>query len=130
MAAQQGVIGQRAMIGHMTVVRDVRAGHEVVAVADDGSSRFGRSAMDRDVLAEDVAVADFDAGRFIAVLQVLRLLADDGVAVNLVVLAHRERPDQVRPRADREAGPESDLTLQNGKSPDGDIRGQFHLGGE
>jgi hypothetical protein len=56
-------------------VGHVRAGHEEVVAADAGRPRLRRAAVDGDVLAEDVAVADLDAGRLVTVLEVLRPFA-------------------------------------------------------
>jgi hypothetical protein len=126
-AAQQAVVSQGAAIAHLAVVADVGAGHEVVAAADDGPPGLARAAVDRDVLTEGVAVPDLHAGRLVLVLEVLGAAADGGVAVKAVVLAHRERADEVDPRADHAPLSQADRALQHGEGPHGHIRGQFRL---
>src|SRR5207253_5760773 len=67
-AAEQGAVGQDAAVADLAVVGDVAAGHEEVAAADARGPRLGGAAVDGDVLAEDVAVADLEAGRLVVVL--------------------------------------------------------------
>ena len=59
-AAQEGAVGEDAAIADAAVVGDVAAGHEEVAAADDRLEGLRRAAVDGDVLAEDVVVADDD----------------------------------------------------------------------
>src|SRR5262245_259732 len=88
------------------------------------------AAVDRDVLAEDVAVADLDAGRLVVVLEVLRALPEDGAAEDNVALAHRERADQVSVRAQHAAGADTHPAFDNGVRADHDIVPQLRLGGD
>ncbi len=75
-------IGQNAMGADHDVVRNVRAHHEQIAVADGGVSPF-RPAMDGDVLAKDVSVTDFETRRGAAGMpRRLRLSAYHGEGVD------------------------------------------------
>src|SRR5216683_7464747 len=80
--------------------------------------------MNRDVLAEDVAVADFQPSRFTLVLQVLRLPAEDGVAENFIVGAHDERSDEMNPSPQDATRADPDVALDNDVRPNLDVIGQ------
>ena len=100
-AAERGGVAEDGVVADVAVVRDVRVGHEHVVVADLGQPAAARgAAVDRDELADHVAVADHQAGRLPAELQVLRDQADRGERKDLVAVAdlgvavdHRGRAD-------------------------------------
>lgn len=71
-------------------MRDVASGHEEVAVPDarDAGARPGADrhpAVNGDVFAERVPVADLDAGDFALVAEVLWRAAEDGAGADIVV---------------------------------------------
>ena len=82
-------------------------GHEIV-VAADASYAVAldvRAAMDGDVLAKRVEVADLGSARLALVAKMLRIGADDRAGANAVALPNRQRPDEVNVRADLTARP-------------------------
>ena len=83
-AAEGGAVGENAVVADDGVVGDVGIGEEVVVVADDGGLGGG-AAVDGDVFAEGVALADEDAGWFAGVFEILGALADGGEGVEFVV---------------------------------------------
>ena len=83
--------GQDAAVADAAIVRDVRIDHEIVMVADASLPRMRGAAVDGDVLAEHVEIADFNARVFIVVFEMLRPFAQDSACVNLVALAKRQR---------------------------------------
>src|SRR5262249_37834237 len=86
--------------------------------------------MNCQVLSKGIAVPNLDASRLVSVMEVLWPLANDGVAVDLIVFAHREGADQVSPGADHAPGPQSDLSFNDGKRPHGNVRSEFRLRGK
>ena len=90
-------VGQDAVRADDHVVRDVRADHEQVAVADARRAPLG-AAVHGDVLAEDVALAALEARRAAGVALGLRLAADDRERVHDVARPERRRPAHHRVR--------------------------------
>src|SRR5439155_17821319 len=91
MTADQGAGGQYASVADFAVVCHVRVDHEEVVAADARRPGLRGAAVDGDVLAEDVVIADLDAGGFAVVLEVLRAFAQDRAGVDDVAAAHFER---------------------------------------
>jgi hypothetical protein len=83
--------------------------------------------MNRQDLSKCIAGSNLHAGRLVSVVEVLRPLADDCVAVDLIVLADRKGADQASSGADHVPCPELDLAFNDGKSPHGNIGNHFHL---
>ena len=81
-------IAEDALVAHHRIVRDVGAFHEEIVVADDGLPTGVGGAVDDDVLANDVIVADDELGLLTTEVEVLRQGSDDGSLVHLVVAAH------------------------------------------
>jgi hypothetical protein len=85
-AGHQRPVDQGTTVPDADVVADVRADHEEVVVADPGVAPPLRGpAMHRHVLAEDVLVADPEAGRLAAITLVLGALAQHGAMAHEVV---------------------------------------------
>ena len=79
MPRQRREIGEHAVITDHAVVRHMRRGHEEVVVTDLRHTLVvGGAAVDGDVLAEHVAVADLQPRRLASVFFVLRRIADRG----------------------------------------------------
>src|SRR5690242_15593703 len=84
-AAQRCGVDQHYVVADLAVVADVGVGHDEAVAADlRQGAAFYRSAMDAGVLADQVAVADFETRGFVLVGVILRADADD-----------RKRPDAV-----------------------------------
>lgn len=61
-SAEEDVIGEGVEIAHEGIVSDMGPGHEVIFVPENGFHFFVNAAMDRDVLTQNVALSDADAG--------------------------------------------------------------------
>src|SRR4249920_639086 len=95
-------------------------GHEEIMAADLGSPGMLRAAMDGDMLAEDVGVADFQRGGLILIFEMLRRVAQDGAAVHDIAAPQRHRAIKHGPR------PESALGADLHRALDDAIRADFY----
>ena len=100
-SSQGGAIGENGVIADETVMRDVGLRHDPVVVADTRQG-FGleRAALNRDVFADRIAVADFDTGVvFGSGRLVLRNLAERCELKDPIALPdhHRSAQYYVRP---------------------------------
>ena len=76
-AGELACVGEDGVVADLAVVREVHVGHDPVVVADARDAGvLRRAAVDGDVLADGVAVADLDRGGLARVLLVLRRRAD------------------------------------------------------
>ena len=90
-AAEQAIVRDNDVVADRAVVPEMRAGHEKIIVAEASRGIRGRSAMNRDVLADEVAVADLHRTlRALLETQILRRAANDCAVSNLV---RRAQPD-------------------------------------
>ena len=87
MARECAVIGENHVVADDAVMGDVGVGEEVSSASETCDPLGGRGAVNRDELAEDVPVADFELRRLTRVLKILAPLPDGGVRVELVVVA-------------------------------------------
>ena len=88
--AQLGAVGDDDVVTDVAVVRQVHVGHDEAAGADRGAVALRGAAVDRGVLADDRAGADLDPGLLAAILEILRIAAED-----------RPVADAARPSASR-----------------------------
>src|SRR5439155_12425623 len=113
----------------LAVVREVHVSHDPVLVAH---ARYAdvlrRAAVDRDVLADGVVVADLDRGRLAAVLLVLGRRADRGEVEDLVAPADAHVPVEHHVRADPASLAQLDMLADDAVGPDLDVRGQPRAG--
>src|SRR5207249_4010263 len=77
--------------------------------------------MNGHMLANDIVVADLEAGGLVVVLQVLRRIAEDGVAIDLVVTSHRQRADQVRSHLHQATSAQANFPLDDDIRTDLDV---------
>src|SRR5271168_1615346 len=104
-AGKQRAARDNRAIADPTIVRRVRVLHEKVITADSCVIAARASAMDRDALAKNIAVADYDAAPLAAISQVLRVVANHSVRMdhvlgaNFGVAQNRDVADQTCPRA-------------------------------
>ena len=75
-AADRRFVSQYAAITDPAVMRNVRVDHEKIVAADARRPGLSRSAVNRHVLAKDIAVADLQARRLTVVFEVLRSFAE------------------------------------------------------
>ena len=87
MARKLTGVGEDGLAADLAVVREVHVGHHPILVAQArGPGILRRAAVDGDVFADRIVVANLDPGRLARVLLVLRRRADRG-----------EMPDAVAP---------------------------------
>ena len=85
MSRQRGAVDQHGVIADYTVMPNVGIRHDKRVVADTGDApAFQCAAVDGDVLADHVAVADFQSSGLAVISNVLRVATD-----------HRKREDLV-----------------------------------
>ena len=71
-ATHEGAVGQDAIIRHLAIMADVRVGHEEVLVTNGRHLAGAGAAVHRDVLAENVALANHHIRAVAACRKVLR----------------------------------------------------------
>lgn len=102
MATEKDPIGERDVVTHAAVVRDVRACHqETVATNDRLAVLLFRATVDRDTFANDVAMPNDDTRATAPVAEILRLPADDTPRVKSVALADFDVPEDHHVRIER-----------------------------
>ena len=102
----------------MGIVPDVRVGHEKIMRADHGLPvGFGR-AVNGDVLAENVVVADAQARRLVPVFQILRRVADDTARVKRIVRADGRQAREINVRPDDAVRAQLHAFVNHGIRPD------------
>ena len=124
------VSGERRVVCHDrlaandTVMRDVHIGHDPVVVTDDRiADVLGRAAAERAKLADRVAVADDQAGRFVRVFLVLRIVTDRRELVDMIVLADFRRTVDDHVTIDACAAADLNCVADDRVGPDLDIVG-------
>src|SRR5206468_2121279 len=92
------VVGHDDVTADLNVVRDVGVSQDVIVRPDPRDAAFVRGAMNRDVFAEGVAVADFRARDTALPLQILGLQPEAGEREGLILLPQFRVPidDDVR----------------------------------
>ena len=123
-AGEQHAVGEDDVVAQPCVVADVRVGHEEVVRAEDRVLGELVRAVHGDVLAEDVVVADDEAGWLVLIFQVLRHVADDAAGVEAVPRADGRVPREVRVRAHHAARPERHVRLNHS------VGAHLHISGE
>src|SRR5438552_2370800 len=107
-ASQRRGISHDDVITENAVVPDMHVRHQKIMVPDSGAAAAAfRAAMEVDVFAKDIVIADGEKRVFAFELQVLRLQADGSKRIELIILPDRCRTfdDHVR----FEAAPAADL---------------------
>src|SRR5205809_927730 len=103
-------IGEDRVVADLAVVRDMHVGHDPVVAADARDARVLRgAAAERAVLADGVAVADLERGRFAGVFLVLGRPAERAESENSVLSAYASPPLDHHVRPDRGALPYLDV---------------------
>src|SRR5262249_21958752 len=83
--------------------------------------------MNRHMLSKDIVVADFQAGRLIAILEVLRPLPQNGAAEDDVAFPHPQRSAEVHVGPQDAPSPDTHFPFDNHVRTDLDIVGQSGL---
>jgi hypothetical protein len=100
MAADEGAVGENAAIADDAIVSDMAVHHEEIVVADNGFHGVGSAAMNGHLLAEDIAITDFDAGGFVIIFEMLWPFAQDGAGADEVAVTQAYGPEEVCAGAD------------------------------
>ena len=111
MPGQERAIGERAVIAHLHIVPEMRVAHQKIVMSQRG--RLGlRGAMDGDAFADDVVIADGDAGAGLPLgeFSILRLKSDGDIGIEQII------------RAERDIGGEMDVGNQTRAGPDTNVR--------
>jgi len=124
----QHAVGQDNFVADDGVVADMAVGHEKILRADPRVLVGRVGAVNGDVFAEEVSVADDEPGRLAAVLQVLRRVADDAAGVEPVFRADRGVAGEVHMRAKLAAGTERDVFVDDRVRADPDTFVQLRAG--
>jgi len=128
--ADENVVAEDDVVFHVAIVGHVAARHKVAMVADARHAGvLGRAAMDRDAFAEDVVVADLDAGRLVAVRDVLRRPADAGIREKDVALADVRMAHEADAVVHDRAGANHHIGADVTERTDLHVVGQLSLGG-
>ena len=117
-AGERGGVGEDRVAPDEAVVGHVRLGHEQVVRPDAGEPPApGRPPVDGRALAEHVAVADLDAARLPAELEVLRHEPDRAEREEAVVLAHARVAVDHHVRVEHRPPPEARLVPDHAEGP-------------
>ena len=83
--AKRGAVSQNAVVADGAVVTDMGVGHDqAMAAHPGGATTPSGAAGDGHTLADGVVIADFEAGRFALVLEILGRYAQAGKGVHAV----------------------------------------------
>src|SRR5438093_6427725 len=117
--AERRHVAEDRVVTHVAVVRDVHVRHEHVAIANRRHAAAAlRAAMDRDELAEDVALADRQPRLLAAELEVLWGLADRRDRIDLAVVADLGPALDDARRADAAVPADADVRSDDGVRAD------------
>jgi len=119
---QRGAIRKNAVVFQDAVVGKVDRDHQKIPGAHARRLAFSSRAMDRDVLANSVLIADHEAARLAFKFHILRLAPEGGVLVNAIPLAHRRVALDDRVGANFASGADFDVVF------DDDVRADFDIG--
>ena len=104
------------------IVRDVRVGHDEIVAADARDvAAFVRAAVGGGKFAEFIGVAHFEPGALAVIGEVLRIAADGGERIKMVVAAKSRRAAHHRVVIDNAAVAEFHFVADNGESADSNI---------
>jgi hypothetical protein len=126
MSGQLNPVGQHHVVADVTIVRDVGVGTDPTVTAHDGDApALCRGDVEGAVLLERVVVTDLQARRLTLVSLVLRYGADGRELVHAVVAAETGVAGNHRVRADRGAGPDLHVLVDDGVGADLDAGGEL-----
>lgn len=88
-SGDQDIVGENVVVSNGDIVREMRDGHEKIAVADDGVAACFGAAINSDVFAEGIVISNEDT-RFDGGIKrkILRIATDDSSMVDNIVFAH------------------------------------------
>jgi hypothetical protein len=126
--AKQGIISDDNAVAELSVMRQVRSGHEKIVVANSRRAPLRSAAMDRGKLANDVVITNPDlALHFTSEGKVLGFRTNDCVIADQVVATKPHGAREHRIGLNNAASANSPTALDAGMWPDFHIVGQLHL---
>ena len=87
-AGNLSAVAEHAIVAYLRVMRNVRAFHQEVVIADNGFATLVRSAVDNHVFADGVVVADDEERPFAHEIEVLGQRSQHRTLINTVSTAH------------------------------------------
>lgn len=124
-AGDHDIVGEDVVIADFDIVGEVGMGHEEVAVANDSVAVCLGAAVDGDVFAEGVSMANEDPGLSGGIEgEILGKPADDGTVIDDVVFTHGDATANFGLGSDAAAGADGDVFLDDGERSDFDVRGE------
>jgi len=128
-ARKRGRIGEDRVIAHPAIMGDMGVGHEQVGATHvRDTATLGCAAVEGDVFADGIAVADLQPGGFAVVFEILRGLTDRREGKDAIGLADAGGPAQDDVRTDAGAGGNLDLRADDAERADLDVIGDPRLG--
>jgi hypothetical protein len=128
-AADKGSVAQGAPVTDDTIMAHMAMRKEEIMAADASSHGVARAAVNGDVLAKRVSIANFQARKFVIVFEVLRLLTQDGTRKDDVSAAQTQGPTQYCPGPQDAIRTDDDFSFDDRVRADRHIVGKFGLGG-
>src|SRR5690242_1821140 len=117
------IVGEHHAVADLAVVRDVHVGQQPVVVTDAGdTATLAGAAVDRDELADQVAIADHQFGALAGKLLVLRGTTDRGELADPVVAADPGGTLDYHVRADHGALADLHVRTDHAVGANGDVR--------
>src|ERR1700733_6573719 len=122
-------IGENDAVADDAIVADVGIGHDQIVAADArGAAAFDGAAMHGAEFTKIVGVAHFQAGALARERQILRIAADDGERMHVIVLAELRRTVHHGVRLKHAAVAELDIVAHHGARADADAGAEFRGG--
>src|SRR5262249_3544570 len=110
-----------------TIVSDVSAGHQVVAVADDRGGVGLHGPMDGGELADSVILSEVDLAGFFRAKNMLRHSAQDGAFANVILRPHASAIFNDGMGGNLTCVANDDIVFDNGKGTDAYIAADLGL---
>ena len=125
MPGDHDIIGEDVVVADFDIVGEVNYGHEEISIPEDGVPSRLSAAVNGDVFAESIPVADGNTGfGFRIEAEILRKTSDDRTVFDDVVFAHDDTAADFGQGSDAATGAEDDVVLNDRKGTDFDVLGQ------
>ena len=122
---EQNAVGKDDAVVDVRIMADMNIRHDEVVRADDGFSVGLGGAMNGDVFAKDIVVADAGARGRAVVLQILRRITDDAARVELILGSDSQQAREINMRPDDAASAEFHASVNDRIRPD--LHGRIEL---
>lgn len=133
MPAEHRAVGDQDVIAQARVVAHMAVRHQKIIRADHGVLLHFAGAMNRDVLAKNIVVADHQPRRAALVFQILRRVAHHAAGVEMVARPDARVPGQMHERPYHATRAERHRPVNHGMRPDRgrgiDLRSGMNDGG-